>query len=199
MKIPEGLQRMLQPPTMPPVPTSGLKKLSSCAGRGLREITQPSGLASDVAQRVMEWIQDFEAEMDEGQRGRISRRNVWCPQVVHLQTITFADPNLIRILGINEAGEPVQLVQHIAQLSVLFHACRAGPKPNRIGFYVDEPGRASGVSLDERVANEHEATGTGRARTPREGGVLGGHLAESSARSNWRSHERTRQHPGSGR
>lgn len=161
VKIPEGLQRMLQPPTMPPVPTSGLKKLSSYAGRGLREITQPSGLASDVAQRVMEWIQEFEAEMDEDSEVGFRVATFGALQVVHLQTITFADPNLIRILGINEAGEPVQLVQHIAQLSVLLSRVpRAGPKPNRIGFYVDEPGRASGVSLDERVANEHEATGT---------------------------------------
>jgi hypothetical protein len=51
----------------------------------------------------------------------------------------YFGPDMIVFYGRNEKGEPVQLVQHTSQLSVLLVAVRKqADLPRRIGFVLDQ-------------------------------------------------------------
>jgi hypothetical protein len=52
----------------------------------------------------------------------------------------YFGPDMIVFYGKNDSGEPVQLIQHTSQLSVLLVAVRKqSERPRRIGFILDEP------------------------------------------------------------
>jgi len=57
----------------------------------------------------------------------------------HIQDMGYYGPDMIVFYGKNDSGEPVQLIQHVSQLSVLLVAVRKQqPQPRRIGFILDD-------------------------------------------------------------
>ena len=100
-----------------------------------RILPQDDGLASGFRKRLLSWIAEFEKTLDEN--SEVGARLVSFGQSLtfHLDSIGYWNPALIRFNGTMDDGRPVQLVQHISQISVLLTSLpKVGPKPRRIGF-----------------------------------------------------------------
>lgn len=87
-------------------------------------LNKKSDYASDYHERIIEMIADFESELDDTQE--VGMRLVTFGQSVtfHVQNIGYYDPYLIRFIGQLEDGSPVELVQHVSQISFLLMAAK---------------------------------------------------------------------------
>jgi hypothetical protein len=95
-------------------------------------------LASEFCQKLYASIQQFDAQLD-------NSREVGMRLVAFGQAITFSvsrlgytDPSLIHFYGLLDTGQPVELIQHVSQISFLLTAIpRLNPdKPKPlIGFH----------------------------------------------------------------
>jgi uncharacterized protein DUF6173 len=57
----------------------------------------------------------------------------------HLSDISYWNPQLIRFDGFDPQGQPVQLIQHVSQISVLLTKMpKLGDTPKRVGFRADD-------------------------------------------------------------
>ena len=76
-------------------------------------------LASEFYKRLTQWIQDFDAILDE--EYEVGVRLVSFGQAVtfHLQNMGYWDPSLIAFQGSTNKGDPVELIQHVSQISIL--------------------------------------------------------------------------------
>ena len=94
-------------------------------------------LADEFHRRLINWINDFHKSLDE--EHEVGARLVNFGQTVtfHIEDISYWNPSLISFIGKNELGEPVELVQHVSQISILLVAMKREniEKPKRpIGF-----------------------------------------------------------------
>jgi hypothetical protein len=93
--------------------------------------------ASEFHHRLINWINDFHKNLDE--KHEVGARLVSFGQSVtfHIEGIGYWNPSLISFIGKNSEGEPVELVQHVSQISILLVAMKredvAMPK-RPIGF-----------------------------------------------------------------
>jgi hypothetical protein len=90
-------------------------------------------------ERLGEYIQDFEADLDDGHE--IGARLVSFGSVVtfHVDDVGYFGPDIISVCGKDDNGQSVQLIQNVAQLSVLLVAMKKRQeKPRRIGFIWDK-------------------------------------------------------------
>ncbi len=102
-------------------------------------------------ERLIEYIRDFEKELDE--EHEIGARLVSFGQVVtfHIQDIGYYGPDIITFYGITDKGERVQLIQHISQLNVLLVVMpKLKDKPRRIGFIREEDKKFESESEDKK-------------------------------------------------
>jgi hypothetical protein len=100
-----------------------------------------SNYASEFHKRLVKWINDFDASLDE--KHEVGIRLVSFGQTVtfHLQDLGYCNPSLISFSGIIESGAPVELIQHVSQISILLMKMeRKDPdKPKRpIGFHAND-------------------------------------------------------------
>ncbi|HDR8928319.1 TPA: hypothetical protein QDB26_005346 [Burkholderia vietnamiensis] len=98
--------------------------------------TNPN-LASEFYRRLVEWMNEFQRSLDE--EHEVGARLVNFGQTVtfHVEDITYWNPSLIGFVGRTEDGSPVELIQHVTQISILLMRLkRADPtQPKRpIGF-----------------------------------------------------------------
>jgi hypothetical protein len=97
--------------------------------------------ASEFHKRLVEWINNFDASLDE--KHEVGIRLVSFGQTVtfHLQGLGYWNPSLISFTGTMESGAPVELIQHVSQISILLMKVeRKDPdKPKcPIGFTVND-------------------------------------------------------------
>jgi hypothetical protein len=100
-------------------------------------VAAEANMASEFHRRLMQWISDFEATLDQAHEVGARLVNFGQSVVFHLRNICFWNPSLIRFDGTMDDGSPVQLIQHVTQISVLLTKLpRKDPsKPKRaIGF-----------------------------------------------------------------
>lgn len=104
------------------------------------------GPAGSAYARLVTYIRSFEAQLDADQEIAMgfAASNAG---VLKIEGLGYHDPDLITFYGRDEDGNKTQLVQHIAQLSVML---RAVPKPkekpaNRIGFRLDAGWQGGGA------------------------------------------------------
>lgn len=102
--------------------------------------TNPN-LASEFHDRLVQMINKFDEELD--QDHEVGMRLVTFGQSItfHVEDIGYWNPSLIRFYGKLENGSPVELIQHVSQISFLLMAVkRLNPEqPKRkIGFNADE-------------------------------------------------------------
>ena len=100
------------------------------------KFTNPN-LASEFYERLIKMINDFDKSLDQN-------HEVGVRLVTFGQTITFSvedigywNPSLIRFYGKSEDGTPVELIQHVTQISFLLMALKRNnpDEPKRkIGF-----------------------------------------------------------------
>lgn len=89
-------------------------------------------------ERLKQYVKDFESHLDD--EHEIAARLVSFGQTLtfHIEDMGYFGPDIVTFFGKNEVGEPVQLVQHVSQLSVLLVALRKQEeRPRRIGFVLD--------------------------------------------------------------
>ncbi|MDS3862466.1 DUF6173 family protein [Thermosynechococcaceae cyanobacterium BACA0444] len=97
--------------------------------------------ASEFHKRLVKWINDFDASLDD--RYEVGIRLVSFGQVVtfHLKGLGYWDPSLISFSGTTESGDPVELIQHVSQISILLMKMerREPDKPKQpVGFHLDD-------------------------------------------------------------
>jgi hypothetical protein len=97
--------------------------------------------ASEFHKRLVKWINNFDASLDE--KHEVGIRLVSFGQTVtfHLQDLGYWNPSLISFTGTMESGAPVELIQHVSQISILLMKVeRKDPdKPKRpIGFTAND-------------------------------------------------------------
>ncbi len=85
--------------------------------------------------RLARAIQEFEKRLDNDHEVGARLVTFGNSMQFHIQDIGWSAPDIIVFHGVSDAGEPIQLIQNIAQLNVLLIGMRkAEPQPRRIGF-----------------------------------------------------------------
>jgi len=75
--------------------------------------------ASEFHKRLVKWINDFDASLDEMHEVGVRLVNFGQTVVFHLADIGFWNPSLMSFKGSTEDGQPVELIQHVSQISIL--------------------------------------------------------------------------------
>jgi len=94
-------------------------------------------LASGFYQRLSKWIADFDASLDDAHEVGVRLVNFGQSVVFHLADMGYWNPSLISFKGCTEDGNPVELIQHVNQISILLMKLpRKDPTQpkKRIGF-----------------------------------------------------------------
>ncbi len=107
-------------------------------------------LASEFCRKLYTRIQQFDAQLD-------NRLEVGMKLVTFGQAVTFSvtrlgytDPSLIHFYGRLDNGQPVELVQHVSQISFLLTAIpRLHPEQPKalIGFHCETTGPEAALKL----------------------------------------------------
>lgn len=98
--------------------------------------TNPN-LASEFHHRLINWINDFHKSLDDEHEVGARLVNFGQSVTFHIEDISYWNPSLISFIGKNELGEPVELVQHVSQISILLLAMKrenVGQPKRPIGF-----------------------------------------------------------------
>lgn len=95
------------------------------------------GAAQSAHLRIIEYIRHFESQLDADQEiamGFAASEG----GVLKIEGLGYYDPDLITFYGRDENGMKTQLIQHVAQISVILRAVpketTTGTPPRRIGF-----------------------------------------------------------------
>jgi hypothetical protein len=103
-------------------------------------VTAEANYASEFHKRLTEWIQRFDAELDQAHEVGVRLVNFGQAIVFHLTDIGYWNPSLMSFRGTAEDGNPVELIQHVSQISILLIKLSrkdpSKPKP-KIGFLVE--------------------------------------------------------------
>lgn len=94
-------------------------------------------LADEFHHRLINWINNFHKELDDEHEVGARLVNFGQALTFHIEDISYWNPSLISFIGKNSNGEPVELIQHVSQISILLVAMkRENPQePKRpIGF-----------------------------------------------------------------
>lgn len=121
---------------MPPIPPNPLV------------VATEANYASAFHKHLVKWINEFDSGLDPAHE--VGVRLVSFGQIVifHLRDIGYQNPSLILFSGVTDNDEPVELIQHVSQISILLMRLpRKDPsKPKKsIGFAAVE----DGANLDE--------------------------------------------------
>jgi len=108
----------------------------------LPNITPPvnGNLASEFHKRLAEWIHGFEERLDDQHEVGVRLVSFGQSMVFHLRDMGYWNPSLISFQGVSEDGNPVELIQHVSQISILLMKLprRDPSKPKtKIGFVSD--------------------------------------------------------------
>jgi len=98
----------------------------------------PNGnLASEFYKRLLEWINKFSNSLDSEHEVGVRLVSFGQSIVFHLEDMSWWNPSLMKFIGRTDDGEPVELIQHVSQISILLMKLpRLDPtKPKvKIGF-----------------------------------------------------------------
>ncbi|MCI5144489.1 MAG: hypothetical protein D3923_02960 [Candidatus Electrothrix sp. AR3] len=107
--------------------------------------TNPN-LASEFHHRLINWINDFHKSLDEEHEVGARLVNFGQSVTFHIEDISYWNPSLISFIGKNELGEPVELVQHVSQISILLVAMKRES--------IEQPKRPIGFASWEEFENQ---------------------------------------------
>ncbi len=94
-------------------------------------------LASEFHRRLVEWINEFNSSLDDAHEVGVRLVSFGQTIVFTLDNIGYWNPSLILLSGHTLDGSPVELIQHVSQISILLMKLpRKDPeKPKKpIGF-----------------------------------------------------------------
>jgi len=127
-------------PVQQPIPKIDPAILMDSHPAKMRQIAE-ANLASEFYSRLAEWISNFDASLDPEYEVGVRLVNFGQTLVFHLAGMGYSNPSLITFNGVTDNGEPVELIQHVSQLSVLLMKLprREPEKPKQpIGFKLSE-------------------------------------------------------------
>ena len=81
-------------------------------------------LASEFHHRLINWINDFHKSLDDKHEVGAQLVNFGQTVTFHIEDISYWNPSLISFIGKNELREPVELIQHVTQISILLVAMK---------------------------------------------------------------------------
>ncbi|MEH1858336.1 MAG: DUF6173 family protein [Nostoc sp.] len=99
-----------------------------------------TNFADNFYSQLVDWINEFNRTIDDNFEVGVRLVNFGQTYVFHLLDIGFSNPSLIIFYGLTEQNEPVQLIQHVNQISILLLKLpRKEPdKPKKVfGFQVN--------------------------------------------------------------
>lgn len=108
--------------------------------------------ASEFHKRLMQWISSFDAGLDEEFEVGVRLISFGQTLVFHLRSLGYYNPSLISFQGQTDAGDPVELIQHVSQISILLMKL---PRKNP-----DEPKRPIGFQVGANPVESGEASTT---------------------------------------
>jgi len=111
-----------------------------------------ANVASEFHKRLAKWIEGFDATLDNAHEVGVRLVSFGQTVVFHLEGMDSWDPSLILFHGHTEEGQPVELIQHVSQISILLTKLpRADPsKPKHpMGLHV------AGQSEEGEEEREH--------------------------------------------
>jgi len=86
-------------------------------------------------ERLVKSIAAFEAKLDSSQEVGARLVSFGNQEIIHIEDIGYWGPDLLTFRGRGSDGNPVELLQHITQISVLLVAVpKSSERPRRIGF-----------------------------------------------------------------
>ena len=111
-------------------------------------------------ERLVRSIIDFEKGLDDDKEIGARMVSFTENQTFHIKDVGYWGPDFVIFYGTNRDGSPIELIQHISQVSVLLVAMpKEGDEPRRIGFDLekrleqdgkeDESGMDAGDSADQ--------------------------------------------------
>ena len=83
------------------------------------EEERDSHRASGFHKRLVQWINDFHRLLDDEYEAGASLTTFGQSVTFHIENIGYWNPALISFEGLTEEGNPVELIQHINQISIL--------------------------------------------------------------------------------
>jgi Family of unknown function (DUF6173) len=108
----------------------------------MAEIHLPDSTANPAKwmhERLVKSIIEFEKELDNTQEIGARLVNFGEREPIHILNIGYWGPDLVIFHGTNLDGRPVELLQHVSQISVLLVAIPVKDEaPRRIGFILQE-------------------------------------------------------------
>ena len=75
--------------------------------------------ASEFHKRLATWIEEFNQGLDQQHEVGVRLVNFGQTVVFHLDSIGYWNPSLILFQGTTQEGQPVELIQHVSQISIL--------------------------------------------------------------------------------
>jgi len=75
--------------------------------------------ASEFYKRLVDWIKNFDANLDQTHEVGVRLVNFGQTVTFHLEDMSYWNPSLISFTGRKEDGQPVELIQHVSQISIL--------------------------------------------------------------------------------
>ena len=129
----------------PPLTDEALCRLSTVVAPLPATLPQPPALPDNAArwmfERLATYIKQFESTLDDEHEIGARLVSFGHNLTFHIEDMGYYGPDMIVFYGRNDSGEPVQLIQHTSQLSVLLVAVRKqAERPRRIGFILDDKG-----------------------------------------------------------
>lgn len=95
--------------------------------------------AAWMYERIVRSIIDFEKKLDSDQEIGARLVSFSSGETIHIDDVGYWGPDIIKFYGRNVDGRPVELMQHISQMSVLLVSVKAEQeKPRRIGFILEQ-------------------------------------------------------------
>ena len=127
----------------PPLTDEALCRLSAVMAPVPATLPRPPEHADNPArwmfERLATYIKQFESTLDDEHEIGARLVSFGHNLTFHIEDMGYYGPDMIVFYGKNDNGEPVQLIQHTSQLSVLLVAVRKqSQQPRRIGFILDE-------------------------------------------------------------
>ena len=111
--------------------------------------SESANSAAGMHARILKLITDFEKNLDPKLEAGVRLVSFGKTIQFHIQNVGYWNPNIIIFYGTLEDGAPVQLVQHMSQLSFLLVAMKRhnpGAPRRNIGFAALEPEKAEADS-----------------------------------------------------
>ena len=94
--------------------------------------------AIGISEAILKRIADFEGQLTEDEELAVSLPGAGDSGPVRLVSVKYSGPSLLVLIGKDERGRPVHLLQHVSQTNIVLVAVpKASNQTRRIGFITD--------------------------------------------------------------